>query len=125
MPRRAGPEVSSAIKQMQQQARVLLSQVLKQIKTKENEIEQLRGEAQRLGMLTGQTASTRELKEESGRTDWRAVLAQLPKQFKASNIRAVRGLQNKRPSEVFAAITRWIEAGAVKRKSRGVYERVG
>ena len=49
---------------------------------------------------------------------------QLPKQFKASHIRTVRGLKNKRPSEFFAAITRWMEAGAVKRKERGLYERV-
>jgi len=52
------------------------------------------------------------------------VLNQLPKQFQASHIRAVRGLKNKRPSEIFAAITRWIEAGTVKRKARGAYERV-
>ena len=32
--------------------------------------------------------------------------------------------KDKRPSEVFAAITRWIDAKMVKRKSRGVYERV-
>jgi hypothetical protein len=34
------------------------------------------------------------------------VLEQLPKQFKASHIRTVRGLKNKRPSEIFAGITR-------------------
>jgi hypothetical protein len=51
------------------------------------------------------------------------VLDQLPKQFGAAEIRSVRGLKGKRPSEIFAAITRWIEAGSVKRKSRGVYER--
>jgi hypothetical protein len=52
------------------------------------------------------------------------VLEQLPKQFKASQIRIVRGLKNKRSSEISAAITRWMEAGAVKRKKRGLYERV-
>ncbi len=57
------------------------------------------------------------------RINWGAVLRQLPKQFKASNIRQVRGLKDKRPSEIFAAITRWIEAGSVKRKARGLYER--
>ena len=58
-----------------------------------------------------------------GRINWRNVLGQLPKQFKASNVRQVRGLKDKRPSEIFAAITRWIEAGLVKRKTRGLYEK--
>jgi hypothetical protein len=60
-----------------------------------------------------------------GRINWRNVLAQLPKQFKASNVRRVRGVKDKRPSEIFAAITRWVEAGMVGRKTRGVYERQG
>ena len=59
-----------------------------------------------------------------GRINWRNVFAQLPKQFKASNVRQVRGLKDKRPSEIFAAITRWIEAGMAKRKNRGLYEKV-
>jgi ABC-type phosphate transport system auxiliary subunit len=124
MPRRVGPELSSAIRQVQQQARALLNQVRKQIRVKENDLERLRAEAQRLGMLAGQASASRHLGGNSGRTDWRAILAHLPKQFKAANIRAVRGLHDKRPSEIFAAITRWIEAGVVKRKARGVYERI-
>jgi hypothetical protein len=51
------------------------------------------------------------------------ALAQLPKQFKASNVRQVRELKDKRPSEIFAAITRWIEAGLAKRKARGLYKK--
>ena len=39
-------------------------------------------------------------------------------------MRSVRGLKDKRPSEIFAAITRWIDAGNVKRRGRGTYERV-
>jgi hypothetical protein len=31
---------------------------------------------------------------------------------------------DKPPSELFAAITRWMEAGTVKRKDPGLYERV-
>jgi hypothetical protein len=57
-----------------------------------------------------------------GRINWRTVLEQLPKQFKASDVRSIRGLKDKRPSEIFAAVTRWIEAGSLKRKTRGVYE---
>jgi hypothetical protein len=52
------------------------------------------------------------------------VLEQLPKQFKAPDIRQIRGLKDKRSSEIFAAVTRWIQAGTVKRKERGLYERV-
>ena len=37
---------------------------------------------------------------------------------------AVCGLKDKRSSEIFAAITRWICASAVKRRGRGAYERV-
>jgi hypothetical protein len=48
-------------------------------------------------------------------------LEQLPRQFKASDIRQVRGIKDKRSSELFAAITRWIEAGSVKKKARGAY----
>ena len=60
----------------------------------------------------------------TARINWGTVLEQLPKQFKASQIRAERGLKNKRSSEIFAAITHWMEAGLVKRKKRGLYERV-
>jgi hypothetical protein len=58
------------------------------------------------------------------RINWSAVLEQLPKQFKAGDIHKLRGLKEKLSSEIFAAITRWIEAGDVKRKERGLYERV-
>jgi hypothetical protein len=57
------------------------------------------------------------------RINWGDVLDKLPKQFKASDIRSVRGLKDKRSSEIFAAITRWIEGGSVKRRDRGIYER--
>ena len=35
------------------------------------------------------------------------------------------GLAKKRSSEIFAALTRWIDGGLVKRKEHGVYEKVG
>ena len=47
----------------------------------------------------------------------------MPKQFKASDVRKVHGLKDKRASEIFAAITRWTEAGTVKRKPGGFYQR--
>ena len=52
------------------------------------------------------------------------MLEQLPKQFKAGDVRKIRGLNDKRSSELFAAVTRWIQGGKVKRKDRGLYERL-
>jgi hypothetical protein len=129
MPRRASSGVGSAFDQLQQQARALIETLRKEIRTKEAELERLKEDESRLGMLTGKetaharaTRSTRRAAA-GGRIDWRAVLEQLPKQFKASHVREVRGLKDKRPSEIFAAVTRWINAGMVKRKTRGMYER--
>jgi len=59
-----------------------------------------------------------------GRINWSTVLEQLPKQFKAGDVRKIRGLNDKRSSELFAAVTRWIQGGKVKRKDRGLYERL-
>jgi hypothetical protein len=118
----------SAFRQVQQQARVLLNKLRREIRGKEAELARLRAEEESLGRLTGRAAgrgarAARAGGGGGGRINWRSVLSQLPKQFKALNIRQVRGLKEKRPSEIFAAITRWIEAGLVKRKSRGVYEK--
>jgi hypothetical protein len=126
MPRRRSTNgVTSAFRQVQQQARSLLVSLRKEIRTKEAELKRLKQEEASLGRLTGRGAPLGEPAAGGrGRINWRAVLSQLPKQFKASHIRAVRGLKTKRPSEIFAAITRWIEAGLVKRRARGVYERV-
>jgi hypothetical protein len=57
------------------------------------------------------------------RTNWTTVLEQLPQQFKASDLRTVPGTERKRSSQLFAAVTRWIEVGVVRRKERGLYER--
>ncbi len=126
MPRRDQTGTTSAFRQVQQQARQLLGNLRREIRGKETELKRLKEEEQRLGMLTGRVQSARGAATgggRGGRVNWRAVLEQVPKQFKAADIRGVRGLRDKRPSEIFAAITRWIEAGMVKRRSRGVYER--
>jgi hypothetical protein len=133
MPRRKSVDDSSAFRQVQEQARTLLQNLRKDIRTKEAELKRLREEEVRFGRLVGGTVQSaasngtakrgRPAATGSGRINWREVLDQLPKQFGAAEIRSVRGLKGKRPSEIFAAITRWIEAGSVKRKSRGVYER--
>ncbi|MGA6974816.1 MAG: hypothetical protein WBY93_24530 [Candidatus Binatus sp.] len=119
---------ASAFQQVQRQARTLLVNLRKDIRAKESILSKLKEEEERLGALIGNGGGGVAAKAVSsgprGRVNWRNVLIALPKQFKAADVRNVRGLKGKRPSEIFAAITRWIDAGAAKRKARGVYERV-
>ena len=127
MPRKnSSGGAASAFQQVQRQARTLLLNLRKEIRLKESVLSKLKQEEARLGSLIG--GGSRSAKAISsgprGRVNWRAVLSALPKQFKASDVRDVRGLKGKRPSEIFAAITRWIDAGSAKRKARGVYEKV-
>jgi|SRR5579863_9822068 len=127
MPRKsASSAATSAFQQVQRQARMLLLKLRKEIRTKESELGRLRHEEARLGNLMGRSTAggNRSAGGMHGRVNWRSVLSALPKQFKASDVRNVRGLKQKRPSEIFAAITRWIDAGAAKRKARGLYERI-
>lgn len=135
MPRKrraSAASMSSALRQVQSQARSLLGNLHKEIRTKETELQRLKEDESRLGMLIGRQAGRPRAAAgggrggggaRGGRINWRVVLQQLPKQFKASDVRSVRGLRGKRPSEIFAAITRWINAGSAKRKARGVYEK--
>lgn len=128
MPRRKRSDVSVAIDRMQQQARSLLGNLRQEIRNKEAELQRLRAKESGLARLIGSgpaAAPRRTGGAPRARINWRVVLKQMPKQFKASDVRKVRGLKNKRPSEIFAAITRWIDGGMAKRKSRGMYERVG
>ena len=119
----------SAFRQVQQQARSLMVNLRKEIRAKETELRRLREEESRLNMLIGGRgtsvigASAR-MANRGGRINWLAVLDQLPRQFKAADVHRVRGLERKRPSEVFAAITRWIQMGSARRKARGLYEKV-
>ena len=115
--------------QLQRQARGLLTNLRGQIRAAEIELARLRKDESRISRLfggshNGAPAAARRLTRSSGRTDWTKVLRRMPKQFKAANVRAVRGLKAKRASEIFAAITRWIDAGTAKRRGRGTYERV-
>jgi hypothetical protein len=117
---------ASAFQQVQRQARTLLLNLRKDIRMKEATLSKLREEEARLGSLIGGGGRGAKTVNSGprGRVNWRTVLSALPKQFKAADVREVRGLKGKRPSEIFAAITRWIDAGSAKRKARGVYERV-
>ncbi len=130
MPRTTSSHITSAFSRVQKQVRELLAGVRREIRSKEADLRRLKKEESQLSAITGQRGAG-EAKSASGgsagataRINWGTVLEQLPKQFKASHIRTVRGLKNKRPSEIFAGITRWMEAGSVKRKKRGLYERV-
>lgn len=136
MPRTKGSaSTASAIRQVQRQAGSVLGKLRKDIRTLEIELARLKRDEESLGRLAGRGATGGGAAREpraagsaagggGGRINWRNVLAQLPKQFKASNVRQLRGLKDKRPSEIFAAITRWIDAGLAKRKTRGLYEKV-
>lgn len=129
MPRKAR-ELNSHFEQVQKHAQRLLNNLRKEIRSKENDLRRLKDEVSKLSGLVGLTATSsgttasRASGAGSARTNWATVLEQLPKQFKAGDVRKIRGLGAKRASEIFAAITRWIEAKSVKRKERGVYERV-
>ncbi len=135
MPRTSRGGVTTAFERIQRQARGLLGDLRGQIRAKEDELRRLKQEEAHLSSLLGGSvargraasspiaAARTSAPKGSGRVNWREVLTQLPKQFKASDVRKVRGLKSKRPSEIFAAITRWIEAGTAKRKTRGLYER--
>jgi len=117
---------ASAFQQVKRQARTLLLNLRKDIRVKESILNKLKQEEARLGSLIGRGSGGAKAVSSGprGRVNWRTVLSALPRQFKAADVRNVRGLKGKRPSEIFAAITRWIDAGAAKRKARGVYERV-
>jgi hypothetical protein len=130
MPRGTATEVSSALRQVQGKARQVLKSLAQEIRANELELRRLRDDEVKLAAFAGQRSAPASRSERgapgkgAGRVNWRAVLERLPRQFKASQVRTLRGLKNKRSSEIFAAITRWMEASAVKRKERGLYERV-
>jgi hypothetical protein len=108
----------------------LLANLQSEIRSKEADLRRLKEEESKLSSLVGlpltdvTRTTTREAGGRAARINWGAVLEQIPKQFKASDVRKVREVRNKRSTEIFAAITRWIEAGVVKRKDRGLYQRV-
>ena len=129
MPRKAR-EMSSRFEQVKKQAQQLLANLRKEIRSKEEELRRLKDEHSKLSGFDGLRATTgggatasRASGGGSARTNWATVLEKLPKQFKAGDVRKIGRLREKRDSEIFAGITRWIEAGTVKRKERGLYER--
>jgi hypothetical protein len=130
MPRRQSAQIGTAFQEVQEQARALLSSLHAQIRDKQAEIALLKKEETALdrfsgsfGATAGTAKSAVRVRRTGGRVDWSGILQQLPKRFKAADVGEIRAVVGKRPSEIFAAITRWIEGGSVKRKARGLYER--
>src|SRR5271170_5114899 len=119
MPRpKPSAKTGSAIRQIQRQAGSVLGKLRKDIRNLEIELARLKHDEESLDQLAGHGRAlsggahrTRAEGGRGGRINWRDVLAKLPKRFKSSNVRQLRGLKDKRPSEIFAAITRWIDAG--------------
>jgi hypothetical protein len=119
---------------LRNQAQATLQEIQGGIRSTETQLADLRQQEQEIQSFLGkpvkEPALGRPVKKaasEGGpraRIDWGAVLSKLPKQFTAADVRKVRGLAEKKASEIFAAITRWINTKLVRRKDRGVYERV-
>jgi hypothetical protein len=117
----------SAFRQFQRRARATLADLRREISSRETELRELRDQETRLARLPGRVASPTSSARRSagsGRVNWRLVLARLAKEFRTSDLRKVGALRNKQSSEIYNGISRWTEAGLVKRKERGVYQRL-
>ena len=126
MPRTAQ---ATGFNQLQKQVRQILTTIKQEIRSKEVEIKRLKLEESQLTDLFGhQPRIGRAISNGEGkvriRTDWTAILEQLPKQFRASDLHKIHDLKDRRSSEIYAGITRWMQGGSVKKKDRGLYERV-
>jgi hypothetical protein len=117
---------ASALRQFRRRARTALADLRREISARENELRELRDEERQLARLAGRGASIPAARHSagSGRVNWRQILVKLPKEFGTAELRKVRALKYKRQSEIYAGIGRWTDAGLVKRKERGVYQRL-
>ncbi|SRR5712691_503953 len=117
----------SALRQLQRRARAGLADLRREIATRETQLRELRDKEMQLARLAGRVAlpsSSARRPAGSGRVNWRQVLARLPKEFRTSDLRKIGALRNKQSSEIYNGISRWTDAGLVKRKERGVYQRL-
>jgi hypothetical protein len=116
---------ASAYEHVRRQAVNALGKLRRDIRSTESQLSALRKQEEQLLSITGmhRGRGSNGASAPGGRMNWRVVLGKLPKRFKAADVRGVRGLSNKRSGEIFAAITRWIDSGLVKRRERGIYER--
>ena len=126
---RGNTRVASAFQRVQKQARELVTALRNEIHAMEMDLKRLKDEESQLARLAGgggraQVAPNGAVRSGAGRVNWGTVLEQMPKQFKAADVHKVRAVKDKRSSEIFAGISRWVEGGAVRRRERGLYERV-
>jgi len=126
MPRTAQ---ATGFNQLQKQVRQILTTIKQGIRSKEVEIKCLKlEESQLTGLLSHQPRGGGATSNGKGtartRTDWTAILGQLPKRFRAADVHKIHDLKDRRSSEIYAGITRWMQGGSVKKKDRGLYERV-
>jgi hypothetical protein len=129
MPRIDKVHITSAVDHLRKIAGQALVSLRSEIQTKEGDLRRIKEEVAQLVTVIGLRRAEKSTEHQgtttsAKRIDWSAVLKKLPKQFKAVHIRKVRGVQDKQHSQIFKAIMRWVEAGSVKRKDRGLYERV-
>ncbi len=129
MRRQARAQITSA-SDLRRHIHQLMVSLGNEVRARETDLRQLREAASAVARLAGLPVNgnngrrpSRPSKKKS-RINWGEVLAQLPKEFRVSDARKVRRVSQKPSSEIFSAITRWIEAGQVKRKDRGLYQRV-
>ena len=103
MPRGTVIQVRSVLRQVQGKARRVLKSLAQDIRAKESDLRRLRNDETKLAALARQlSASVSQSKRGAsgkggGRINWRAVLEKLPNQFKASHIRAMPRMKDKRP----------------------------
>jgi hypothetical protein len=119
--------VQSAAEQLRQNAASLLREVRGEIEQIVAKLRELREEENHLARFLGETPmqqTNNGASHTESRTDWKAVLGTLPKKFKASDIRNIPQIGNRRSSEIYAGITRWMDAGLIKRAGRGDYVKV-
>ncbi len=130
MPRQAKAQINSA-SDLRSHIRQLTINLGNEVRARETALRQLREAESAVARLAGLPVKANNGRRPSRpspkktRINWAGVLAQLPKEFRVSDARKVRTVSHKPSSEIFSAITRWIEAGQVKRKDRGRYQRVG
>jgi hypothetical protein len=118
---------ASALRQFQRRARAALADLRREISARETELRELRDEEMQLASLAGRVVSptpSARLSAGSGRVNWRQVLVDLPKEFGTSDLRKIGALRNKHSAEIYNGISRWVDAGLVKRKERGVYQQL-
>jgi hypothetical protein len=125
------PKARSRYQEIRDQAEVAVRKIRTDIRNREANLAALREDEQKLQSFVGalsnakRAAGASPARDSRHRIDWHAALSKLPKQFSAADVRKVPGLAHKGNSDIFAAINRWALAELVKRKERGVYERVG